>query len=211
MGSTTCSDPGFEVLQPLLRLGKQEKGIPLYFSGYRSSEQYDEPLAFFLPSLVVYPALFTLLLGLLGRFPVPSCSTCFSILCGWLTTVIDRQRGCVLWWPPKQTRGVTGSVLGPFGSAFMYNWVGETNWIYNLPGCDVSFADPCLRRTLRITCLLVGWLVNVPATCLCISGTDLHRQFLRAATLRWKLHVKLSTSPSHSLLTPGRPVPALTL
>ena len=26
-------------------------------------------------------------------------------------------------------------------------------------------------------CLLVGWLLNVPATCECISGTDLHRQF----------------------------------
>ena len=34
---------------------------------------------------------------------------------------------------------------------------------------------------------------------------------LRAATLRYKLHIKLSTSPSHSILTPGRPVPALTL
>ena len=26
-------------------------------------------------------------------------------------------------------------------------------------------------------CLFVGWLLNVPATCECISGTDLHRQF----------------------------------
>ena len=25
--------------------------------------------------------------------------------------------------------------------------------------------------------LFVGWLFNVPATCECISGTDLHRQF----------------------------------
>ena len=25
--------------------------------------------------------------------------------------------------------------------------------------------------------LLVGWLLNVPATCKCISGTDLLRQF----------------------------------
>ena len=24
---------------------------------------------------------------------------------------------------------------------------------------------------------VVGWLLNVPATCKCISGTDLHRQF----------------------------------
>ena len=30
---------------------------------------------------------------------------------------------------------------------------------------------------------------------------------LRAATLRWKLQIQLSISPSHSILTPGRPVP----
>ena len=34
---------------------------------------------------------------------------------------------------------------------------------------------------------------------------------LRAATLRYKLQTKLSISPSHSILTPGQPVPALTL
>ena len=32
---------------------------------------------------------------------------------------------------------------------------------------------------------------------------------LRAATLRQKLQIQLSTSPTHSILTPGRPVPAL--
>ena len=30
---------------------------------------------------------------------------------------------------------------------------------------------------------------------------------LRTATLRQKLQIKLSTSPTHSILTPGRPVP----
>ena len=34
---------------------------------------------------------------------------------------------------------------------------------------------------------------------------------VRAATLRQKLQIKLSTSPSRSILTPGQPVPALTL
>ena len=34
---------------------------------------------------------------------------------------------------------------------------------------------------------------------------------IRAATLRQKLQIKLSISPSHSILTPGQPVPALTL
>ena len=37
------------------------------------------------------------------------------------------------------------------------------------------------------------------------------RSILRAATLRYKLQTTLSTSPRHSLLTQGRPVPALTL
>ena len=32
-----------------------------------------------------------------------------------------------------------------------------------------------------------------------------------AVTLRQKLQIKLAISPSHSILTPGRPVPALTL
>ena len=31
------------------------------------------------------------------------------------------------------------------------------------------------------------------------------------ATLRQKLHIQLSISPGHSILTPGQPVPALTL
>ena len=34
---------------------------------------------------------------------------------------------------------------------------------------------------------------------------------LRAATLRWKLQITLSISPSHSMLTPGQPDSALTL
>ena len=34
---------------------------------------------------------------------------------------------------------------------------------------------------------------------------------LRAATLRKKWRIQLSTSPGHSILTSGRPVPALTL
>ena len=34
---------------------------------------------------------------------------------------------------------------------------------------------------------------------------------VRATTLRQKLQIQLSISPSHSILTPGRPVPALTL
>ena len=33
------------------------------------------------------------------------------------------------------------------------------------------------RERERERCLFVGWFLNVPATCECISGTDLHRQF----------------------------------
>ena len=49
----------------------------------------------------------------------------------------------------------------------------------------------------------VCWLLNVPATCECFSDnfTCCHTE----------IKIKLSTSPSHSILTPGRPVPALTL
>ena len=30
---------------------------------------------------------------------------------------------------------------------------------------------------IDVACVLAGWLLNVPATCECISGTDLLRQF----------------------------------
>ena len=62
-------------------------------------------------------------------------------------------------------------------------------------------------QLFSLTVVVVCWLLNVPATCECISGTDL----LSAATLRLKLQIKLSISPSHSILTSGQAVPALTL
>ena len=52
------------------------------------------------------------------------------------------------------------------------------------------------------------WLLNVPATCECISRTDL-LNFTCCHTEN--LQTKLSISPSHSIPTPGQPVPALTL
>ena len=42
-------------------------------------------------------------------------------------------------------------------------------------------------------------------------GDQSAQTIVRAATLRQKLQVTLSTFPSHSIPTPGRPVPALTL
>ena len=59
-----------------------------------------------------------------------------------------------------------------------------------------------------------GWLVG------CLTSQQHAIVYLRdgsgqaigcAATLRYKLQIKLSTSPSHSILTPGQPVPALTM
>ena len=34
-----------------------------------------------------------------------------------------------------------------------------------------------VRKAFNVSSLSVGWLLNVPATCKCISGTDLLRQF----------------------------------
>ena len=48
------------------------------------------------------------------------------------------------------------------------------------------------------------WLDNVQQHASVSQGRI--RSILLAATLRQKLQVKLSTSPSHSILTPGRPV-----
>ena len=69
-----------------------------------------------------------------------------------------------------------------------------------MPFLFVSFCFVLLNLTDEVVC----WLLNVPATCQCFSGTDLLRQF-------YVLQIQLSTSPSHSTLTLGRPVPALTL
>ena len=37
---------------------------------------------------------------------------------------------------------------------------------------------PLVLRTFKVDVVVaVCWLLNIPATCECISGTDLHRQF----------------------------------
>ena len=48
---------------------------------------------------------------------------------------------------------------------------GELQFEIYLPGRGVAHGKPGWG------CLFVGWLLNVPATCECISGTDLRRQF----------------------------------
>ena len=59
--------------------------------------------------------------------------------------------------------------------------------------------------------LVVDWWFNVPGTCSCISWADLLGQIYALPTLRQNLQIKLSTSPNNGILTPGRPVPALSL
>ena len=54
----------------------------------------------------------------------------------------------------------------------------------------------------RLVGWLVGWLPNVPATCKCISGTDLFRQ-IYVLPHRQKLQIKRSISPSTDPITPG--------
>ena len=57
--------------------------------------------------------------------------------------------------------------------------------------------------------LLVGWLLACNMLVYLRDGSAQSSE--RAATLRQKLQIKLSISPSHSILTPGQPVPELTL
>ena len=58
----------------------------------------------------------------------------------------------------------------------------------------------------------VCWLVAYRPSNMRVYLRDRSAQtILRAATLRQKLQIQLSISPSHSILTPGRPVPVLTL
>ena len=59
----------------------------------------------------------------------------------------------------------------------------------------------------KCTCchtVVVCWLLSIPATCLCISGTDLLRQFY--VLLHWDRSWRSNFLPHPvSVLTPGRP------
>ena len=81
----------------------------------------------------------------------------------------------------------------------------------HLLSCNPMILISHYWRKSELFCCFVCWLLIVPATCECISGTDLHRQFYVLPHWDRKLQIKLSISPSHSILTPGRPVPVLTL
>ena len=75
-----------------------------------------------------------------------------------------------------------------------------------------------LSESVPKCCVFVGWHCHgVDVRCWrkidwfssVNSGSD--QTIVRAVTKRQKLEAKLSMSPSHSILTPGRPVPALTV
>ena len=63
------------------------------------------------------------------------------------------------------------------------------------------------NRRIAVCC----WFLNVPVKTLVYLRDASAQTIFRDATLRLKLQIQLSTSPSHSILTPGRPVRALTL
>ena len=67
------------------------------------------------------------------------------------------------------------------------------------------------RYVSHVLGLFVCWLVACPSNMLVYLTDGSAQTILRAATLRQKLQIKRSTSPSHSILTSGRPVPSLTI
>ena len=70
----------------------------------------------------------------------------------------------------------------------------------------------CVTQTDYRMGLLVGWLVALCPSNILVHLRDGSAQTsVRAATLMLKLQIKLSTSPSHRILTPGQPFPVLTL
>ena len=54
---------------------------------------------------------------------------------------------------------------------------GQARTFVDMLEADTGVPIDCLPAARDFCLLVVGWLLNVPATCECISGTDLHRQF----------------------------------
>ena len=67
---------------------------------------------------------------------------------------------------------VTGGCLGVFLGKLDHHLKKDISCI-----SFASLATFCPSHMKCSACLFVGWLLNVPATCECISGTDLLRQF----------------------------------
>ena len=71
-----------------------------------------------------------------------------------------------------------------------------------------KLSDPCNAIFRNCNCWLIAECPNNMLVCL---GDRSAQTIVCAATLRQKLQIKLSISPSHSILTLRKPVPALTL
>ena len=72
----------------------------------------------------------------------------------------------------------TGVVGWGWSTAFSFSLTGKSGWLLacltSQQHASVSQGRICEDN---FTCWLVACLLNVPATCECISGTDLRRQF----------------------------------
>ena len=84
MGLTTCSDPGFAVLQPSFRLGKQEKGNSFillraffFWTAPAKTAMMSPSFLSAINNIVPSTVHIVVLHSLLGRLPIPVCSTCF--------------------------------------------------------------------------------------------------------------------------------------
>ena len=85
---------------------------------------------------------------------------------------------------------------------------GLTNTVLISMTYTFFFLTDCCSLSSNAVCLLVGCLMSQQHASVSQGRIC---TIVHAATLRQKLQIKLSTSPSHSILTLGQPVPALTL
>ena len=118
-----------------------------------------------------------------------------------------------LFWPPahsgplnsgQQTQSV--AIVQEFWNK-SYDWTGKSDDL-NLDHLLSRWTPP---RRYAFICWLVACRLRRPSSMLIYLRDGSAQIIARAATLRQKLQIKLSTSPSQSILTPGGPVPALTL
>ena len=120
-------------------------------------------------------------------------------------------------WSPHASRLINNSPQSPRASRLMNNssrsprtsrLMNNSSWISHLVSDTVWSTQD--TGGLWTTSLASG-LPNIPA----ISNTYLRdrciQTIVRTATLRYKLQIKLATSPSHSILTLGQLVPLPTL
>ena len=110
---------------------------------------------------------------------------------------VDRVVSLVLHTNSGGTFYCTFCVSTSFRNTRTFKWLNNAvGWLYACVNC------------LSEDCLLVGCLTSQQHASVS-QGRICSDNFTCCHTE--KLQIKLATSPSHSILTPGRPVPALTL